>query len=92
MSYRLKSRETAGRINVSPVSVRKLPRFRVKSEASAAPLSCRRSSPFAGTFSVCIQSHELLAMQKVEGSNPFSRFAKGLHLRAFSVSTVGWTF
>ena len=25
----------------------------------------------------------LLAMQKVEGSNPFSRFRKGLHLQAF---------
>ena len=24
-------------------------------------------------------------MQKVEGSNPFSRFKKGLHLQAFSV-------
>jgi hypothetical protein len=29
-----------------------------------------RSSPFAGTFSACTQSHDLLAMQKVEGSNP----------------------
>jgi hypothetical protein len=27
-------------------------------------------------------------MQKVEGSNPFSRFAKGLHLQAFFVSTA----
>jgi hypothetical protein len=27
-------------------------------------------------------------MQKVEGSNPFSRFAKGLHLQAFLVSAV----
>ena len=27
--------------------------------------------------------HVLLAMQKVEGSNPFSRFAKGPHLQAF---------
>jgi hypothetical protein len=30
----------------------------------------------------------LLAMQKVEGSNPFSRFGKGLHLQAFFVR--GW--
>jgi hypothetical protein len=36
-----------------------------------------RSSAFAGTFSVCTQSNELLAMQKVEGSNPFSRFTEG---------------
>jgi hypothetical protein len=27
-------------------------------------------------------------MQKVEGSNPFSRFAKGLHLQAFSVAAA----
>ena len=31
-------------------------------------------------------------MQKVEGSNPFSRFSKGLHLQVFSVRAVGWTF
>jgi hypothetical protein len=29
-------------------------------------------------------------MQKVEGSNPFSRFRKGLHLQAFCMCTVGW--
>ena len=28
-------------------------------------------------------------MQKVEGSNPFSRFRKGLHLQVFFVSLVG---
>jgi hypothetical protein len=28
-------------------------------------------------------------MQKVEGSNPFSRFKKGLHLQDFFVETVG---
>ena len=28
-------------------------------------------------------------MQKVEGSNPFSRFAKGLQLQVFFVSSVG---
>jgi hypothetical protein len=27
-------------------------------------------------------------MQKVEGSNPFSRFRKGLHLQAFFVAAV----
>jgi len=27
-------------------------------------------------------------MQKVEGSNPFSRFEKGLHLQVFLVSNV----
>jgi hypothetical protein len=29
-------------------------------------------------------------MQKVEGSNPFSRFSKGLHLQVFFVRAVGW--
>jgi hypothetical protein len=28
-------------------------------------------------------------MQKVEGSNPFSRFEKGLHLQVFFVCAVG---
>jgi hypothetical protein len=28
-------------------------------------------------------------MQKVEGSNPFSRFQKGLHLQAFFACAVG---
>jgi hypothetical protein len=31
-------------------------------------------------------------MQKVEGSNPFSRFAEGPHLRVFLVLPAGWTF
>jgi hypothetical protein len=34
--------------------------------------------------------HLLLAMQKVVGSNPISRFAEGLHLQAFSMRDVGW--
>ena len=29
-------------------------------------------------------------MQKVEGSNPFSRFAEGLYLQVFFVRAVGW--
>jgi hypothetical protein len=31
----------------------------------------------------------LLAMQKVEGSNPFSRSQKDLHLQVFSACAVG---
>jgi hypothetical protein len=31
-------------------------------------------------------AHALLAMQKVEGSNPFSRFREGLHLQVFFVA------
>jgi hypothetical protein len=34
------------------------------------------------------ETHVLLAMQKVEGSNPFSRFEKGLHLQVFFVAAV----
>ncbi len=34
--------------------------------------------------------HVLLAMQKVVGSNPISRFRKGLHLQVFFVRAVGW--
>jgi hypothetical protein len=29
-------------------------------------------------------------MQKVVGSNPISRFRKGLHLLAFFMRAVGW--
>jgi hypothetical protein len=29
-------------------------------------------------------------MQKVEGSNPFSRFVKGLRLQVFFVGAVVW--
>jgi hypothetical protein len=29
-------------------------------------------------------------MQKVEGSNPFSRFEKDLHLQVFFVEALGW--
>jgi hypothetical protein len=31
----------------------------------------------------------LLAMQKVEGSNPFSRFREDLHLQVFFVRAAG---
>jgi hypothetical protein len=34
--------------------------------------------------------HVLLAMQKVVGSNPISRFAEGLRLQVFFVEAVGW--
>jgi hypothetical protein len=34
------------------------------------------------------EPYVLLAMQKVVGSNPISRFREGLHLQAFSAFTV----
>jgi hypothetical protein len=45
---------------------------------------------FAGIFSGEPALHVLLAMQKVEGSNPFSRSQEGLHLQGFFVDAVGW--
>jgi hypothetical protein len=38
------------------------------------------------------RSQVLLAMQKVEGSNPFSRFEKGLQIELFPVPTAHLTF
>jgi hypothetical protein len=46
------------------------------------PLICRH-------FETFWTREHLLAMQKVEGSNPFSRFEKGLHLQAFCLRAVG---
>jgi hypothetical protein len=43
---------------------------------------------FAGDIGAERETHFLLAMQKVEGSNPFSRFAKGLRLQVFFVGAV----
>jgi hypothetical protein len=37
---------------------------------------------FSGDLQSKRGKHVLLAMQKVEGSKPFSRFGKGLHLSA----------
>ena len=47
---------------------------------------------FAGMFCDLYVTELLLAMQKVEGSNPFSRSRKGLQLSAFLVVPVGWAF
>jgi len=44
--------------------------------AAQKTVRCRQLAPHAAT-------HALLAMQKVEGSNPFNRSRKGLHLQAF---------
>jgi hypothetical protein len=49
-----------------------------------------RTPAFAGDIRREREPSSLLAMQKVEGSNPFSRFEKGLHLQAFLVCAVGW--
>jgi hypothetical protein len=36
------------------------------------------------------ETHVLLAMQKVEGSNPFSRFREDVPVQVFFVAAVGW--
>ena len=48
-----------------------------------------RNPHFAGTLWPKPFPHVLLAMQKVEGSTPFSRFVEGLHLQAFFMDAVG---
>ena len=49
-----------------------------------------RKPTFCTTFLGRSGSYVLLAMQKVEGSNPFSRFREGLRLQVFFVGAVGW--
>jgi hypothetical protein len=44
---------------------------------------------FAGDIGAERETHLLLAMQKVEGSNPFSRSLKDLLLQVFFVDAVG---
>jgi hypothetical protein len=45
---------------------------------------------FAALFGAGPEARVLLAMQKVEGSNPFSRFLETAHLQVFFVGAVGW--
>jgi hypothetical protein len=51
--------------------------------------SYTRTRAFAGNNSTEHEPQELLAMQKVEGSNPFSRFEKAWYLQVFFVDAVG---
>ena len=72
-SYEQTRATAAGGINASPVSVRKLPRCRGKSRASRPPAHPAEAAYFPGV-SARTEFHSLLAMQKVVGSNPISRF------------------
>ena len=54
----------------------------VKNGDDGRPLSTSKL-PFAGMSGQSTSPQVLLAMQKVEGSNPFSRSRKGLHLQVF---------
>jgi hypothetical protein len=58
--------------------------FPVRAGEIISANSLCRNSLFAGISVREPALHALLAMQKVEGSNPFSRFREGLHLQAFS--------
>src|SRR5215216_2049019 len=59
-----------------------IPGTAAEPRSSENPGACRQ-------FFVRSRPKELLAMQKVEGSNPFSRLRKGLHLQACFVYAVG---
>jgi hypothetical protein len=59
------------------------PRFRGKA-GNPSPTGCSRKPVFWRTFSGRSRYHLLLAMQKVEGSNPFSRSGKACICRPFS--------
>jgi hypothetical protein len=48
----------------------------------------KRTRALAGDIGGEQETHVLLAMQKVEGSNPFSRLRKGLRLQVFFVVAV----
>jgi hypothetical protein len=69
-------------------SVPKFPWFRGESRGIGARRRHTRTVPFAGNIRAEQETHALLAMQKVDGSNPFSRFWEGLYLQDFFSSTV----
>jgi hypothetical protein len=53
----------------------------VNAEVLSRAAAGAENGSFAGTFSAKLEAAVLLAVQKVEGSNPISRSRKGLHLR-----------
>jgi len=59
---------------LGPVSVRKPPWFPDECRALRHAAAGAKEGSFAGSFSAERGARVLLAMQKVEGSNPFSRF------------------
>jgi hypothetical protein len=75
---------------VPSVSQPSLPHdFAVKAGKDRRP-PIARTLLFSRTFLARPGAHVLLAMQKGEGSNPFSRFEKDLHLQVFFVEALGW--
>jgi hypothetical protein len=66
-----------GHARLGPVSVRKPPWFPDECRALRRVAERAENGLCAGSFSTGPEARVLLAMQKVEGSNPFSRFGKG---------------
>jgi hypothetical protein len=60
---------------LGPVLVWKPPWFPGECRALQQAAAAAKTGFFAGTFNAEQEARVLLAMQKVEGSNPFSRFA-----------------
>jgi hypothetical protein len=90
MSYRLRSRPpaTGGSAPVRFQSGNSRD-FAVNAGHRRHPLA-RQKRRICSDIARCTKSRVLLAMQKVEGSNPFSRSRKGLQLQAVFVCAVGW--
>jgi hypothetical protein len=88
MSYRLRSRPpaTGGSAPVRFQSGNSRD-FAVNAGHRRHPLA-RQKRRICSDIARCTKSRVLLAMQKVEGSNPFSRSRKGLHLQVFFVRAV----
>jgi hypothetical protein len=76
-------------LTLGPVSVRKPAWFRGERRALRHIPAGAKNGLFAGPFPPGGAARLLLAMQKVEGSNPFSRSRKGLLLQVFFLGPVG---
>jgi hypothetical protein len=77
-----------GHARLGPVSVRKAPWFPGEYRAFRRAVADAEKASFAASFRVERDARVLLAMQKVVGSNPISRFRKGLYLQVFFVGAV----
>jgi hypothetical protein len=74
-----------GGVTLGPVWVREPPWFPDECRALRLVAAGANNSFFAGSFDAEREPRVLLAMQKVEGSNPFSRFQKAGISRPFCV-------
>ena len=72
-----------------PQSVLKFPQLGVKSRHFGASRADKETTCFAGTLWSAQIANALLAMQKVVGSNPFSRSRKACILQVLFADAVG---